>query len=36
MDKLVLASRNHNKIKEMEELLQPLGIEVSQPWIFLN
>ncbi|MBO6537563.1 MAG: RdgB/HAM1 family non-canonical purine NTP pyrophosphatase [Balneolaceae bacterium] len=28
MDKLVLASRNHNKIKEMEELLQPLGIEV--------
>jgi XTP/dITP diphosphohydrolase len=28
MDKIVLASRNPNKIKEMEELLQPLGIEV--------
>ncbi|MCR9131457.1 MAG: RdgB/HAM1 family non-canonical purine NTP pyrophosphatase [bacterium] len=28
MDKLVLASRNPNKIKEIEELLQPLGIEV--------
>ncbi len=28
MDKLVLASRNPNKIEEMAELLKPLGIEV--------
>lgn len=28
MDKIVLASRNPNKIKEMKELLRPLGIEV--------
>lgn len=28
MDKLVLASRNPNKIEEMAQLLKPLGIEV--------